>query len=127
MVAEDDVAFTSYGDSVRSFYDRERFLLLLKEWIPFFVKDDELRKTVMRQHQTRAVTRVIERCADTEKRRGLVWHAQGSGKTFTMITTTRLILQDTENFPGATVMLVVDRNELEGQLAGWVERLLGDI
>ena len=127
MVAEGEGDFTSYGDLVRSFYDRERFLLMLKEWILFFVKDDELRKTGLRERQMRAVTRVIERCADMRKRRGLVWHAQGSGKTFTMITAARLILQDKKRFPGATVMLVVDRNELEGQLAGWMERLLGDI
>jgi type I restriction enzyme, R subunit len=28
---------------------------------------------------------------------------------------------------GATVMLIVDRNESEGQLSGWVERLVGEM
>ncbi len=58
---------------------------------------------------------------------GLVWHTQGSGKTFTLITAARMILEDKARFSGATVMLVVDRNELEGQLKGWVEAIVGEM
>jgi type I restriction enzyme, R subunit len=109
---------------IKAFFERERFLKLLKEWILFYLKDDELRKTVLRQHQTRAVEKVVQRCADPKKRTGLVWHTQGSGKTFTVVTSARLILELKEIFKTPTVLLIVDRNELEGQLAGWVERLL---
>ncbi|MCK4237462.1 MAG: HsdR family type I site-specific deoxyribonuclease, partial [Candidatus Krumholzibacteria bacterium] len=112
---------------VKRFFDRERFLTMLKEWILFFYKEDELQKTVLRQHQTRAVDRILTRCADTAKITGLIWHTQGSGKTFTMITAARLILQDRDTFGKATVILMIDRNELEGQLAGWVERILGEL
>jgi type I restriction enzyme R subunit len=116
----------SFENRVKSFFNRERFLTMLKEWILFFYKEDELQKTVLRQHQTRAVDRILERCADTERATGLIWHTQGSGKTFTMITAARLILQDNDTFGKATVILMIDRNELEGQLAGWVERILGE-
>ncbi len=112
---------------VKRFFDRERFLAMLKEWILFFYKEDELQKTVLRQHQTRAVERILTRCADTTITTGLIWHTQGSGKTFTMITAARLILQDRDTFGKATVILMIDRNELEGQLAGWVERILGEL
>ena len=61
------------------------------------------------------------------KTRGLVWHTQGSGKTFTLLTAAQLILEEKERFKNATVILVVDRTELEGQLKGWVERLLGEM
>jgi type I restriction enzyme, R subunit len=114
----------SFEEKVKAFFERERFLKMLKEWILFYIKDDELRKTVLRQHQTRAVEKVVHRCADPKKRTGLVWHTQGSGKTFTMITAARLILELKEIFKTPTVLLIIDRNELEGQLAGWVERLL---
>jgi type I restriction enzyme R subunit len=117
----------SYGDRVRTFFDRERFLTLLREWILFYIKDDELKKTVLRQHQTRAIEKVIARCLDPQKTRGLVWHTQGSGKTFTMITAARLLLAGQGPDTAPTVLLVVDRNELEGQLSGWVERLLGEV
>jgi type I restriction enzyme R subunit len=112
---------------VKAFFERERFLKMLKEWILFYIKNDELRKTVLRQHQTRAVDKVIQRCAEPKKSTGLVWHTQGSGKTFTMITAARLILELKDIFKTPTVLLVVDRNELEGQLTGWVERLLGEL
>ena len=117
----------NFEAKVKGFFERERFLKMLKEWILFYVKDDELRKTVLRQHQTRAVEKVVQRCADSKKRTGLVWHTQGSGKTFTMITAARLILELKDFFKTPTVLLVVDRNELEGQLTGWVERLLGEL
>src|SRR5437763_9928326 len=118
---------SSFEAKLKAFFEREQFLKMLKEWILFYVKDDELRKTVLRQHQTRAVEKVVQRCADPKKSTGLVWHTQGSGKTFTMITTARLILELKEIFKTPTVLLVVDRNELEGQLKGWVERLLGEL
>jgi len=102
----------TYKQAVQSFFEHGAFLSMLKEWILFFLKDDELQKTVLRQHQTRAAMKVVERCADPKKKTGLVWHTQGSGKTFTLITAARLILEDKEHFPGATVMLVIDRNEL---------------
>ena len=117
----------SYEERVKHFFDHARFLRMLKDWILFFVEDDELRKTILRQHQTRAAVKVVERCADAAKSTGLVWHTQGSGKTFTMVTAARLILENPMRFPGATVLLVIDRNELEGQLAGWVEALMGEL
>ncbi len=117
----------NYEDRVKNFFGHARFLKMLKDWILFFTQDDELQKTILRQHQTRAALKVTERCALPTKKSGLVWHTLGSGKTFTMITAARLILDDPQRFPGATVMMVVDRNELEGQLSGWVEALLGEM
>lgn len=117
----------NYEDKVKTFFAPLRMLEMIKEWILFFMKDDELQKTVLRQHQTRAAIKVMGRCADQTKNTGLIWHTQGSGKTFTMITAARLILERQDIFGKATVMLVIDRNELEGQLMGWVERLLGEL
>src|SRR5665213_1871099 len=117
----------NYEQKIKTFFAPLRMLEMIKEWILFFVKDDELQKTILRQHQTRAAIKVMGRCADATKNTGLVWHTQGSGKTFTMITVSRLILERQDIFGKATVMLVIDRNELEGQLIGWVERLLGEL
>lgn len=117
----------SFGDAVKSFFRKPTLLRMLRDWILYYVKDDELQKTIMRQHQTRAAVKVVERCADPNKHRGLIWHTQGSGKTFTLITAARLMLEDPARFAGATVLLVVDRNELEGQLSGWVDRLVGEM
>ena len=117
----------SYRFAVQSFFEPTDFLRTLRDWILFYVEDGETRKSVLRQHQRRAVDRIEERCSEPERRRGLVWHTQGSGKTFTLLTAARLILEREADFGNPTVIVVVDRTELEGQLSGWVERLLGEM
>ncbi|MGH9368516.1 MAG: type I restriction endonuclease subunit R [Thermoanaerobaculia bacterium] len=107
----------NFERKVKRFFARERFLKLLSDWIVFYKKDDELRKIVLHQHQTRAVEKVVERALDPVKRTGLVWHTQGSGKTFTMISAAEQILAH-EAFAKPTVLMLVDRNELESQLFG---------
>ncbi|MBS0408231.1 MAG: HsdR family type I site-specific deoxyribonuclease [Proteobacteria bacterium] len=117
----------SYRFAVQAFFEPTEFLRTLQHWILFYVQDGETRKSVLRQHQRRAIDAILARCADPAKTRGLVWHTQGSGKTFTLLTAARQILEDKVRFQNATVLLVVDRTELEGQLKGWVERLLGEM
>ena len=87
---------TNYEQKVKTFFDRDRFLKVLQQFIIFQSRDDQLTKIVLRQHQTRAVEKVIERIHDPNKRRGLVWHTQGSGKTLTMITIAARLLRGGE-------------------------------
>jgi type I restriction enzyme R subunit len=117
----------TYQFAVQSFFEPTDFLRTLRDWILFYVEDGETRKSVLRQHQRTAIDKIVARCAEAGRRRGLVWHTQGSGKTFTLLTAARLILEAKERFRNATVILVVDRTELEGQLKGWVEKLLGEM
>ena len=117
----------SYRFAVQSFFEPADFLRTLRDWILFYVEDGETRKSVLRQHQRYAIDRIVARCEEPAKRRGLIWHTQGSGKTFTLLTAARLILEREDRFRTPTVVVVVDRTELEGQLKGWVERLLGEM
>ncbi len=103
----------SYRFAVQSFFEPTDFLRTLRDWILFYVEDGETRKSVLRQHQRHAID--------------LIGHTQGSGKTFTLLTAARLILERKEDFRNPTVVVVVDRTELEGQLKRWVERLLGEM
>ena len=107
---------TSYEEKVKTFFDRDRFLKVLRESIIFQSRDDALTKVVLRQHQTRAVEKVIERVHDPNKRRGLIWHTQGSGKTLTMITIASQLLCGGGETEKPTVLMLIDRNELESQL-----------
>jgi type I restriction enzyme, R subunit len=97
------------------FFNRERILKFIRDYIQFISKDDDLSKIILRQHQTRAIEKVVARALDPDKHRGLVWHTQGSGKTFTMITTAEKLILNPE-LEKPTVILLVDRNELETQL-----------
>ena len=107
----------NYETLVKTFCDRKNFLALMSDGILFTRQDDDLRKVVLRQHQMRAVAKLVARAGDSVKKRGLVWHTQGSGKTYTMIVTAEKILKSLD-FQNPTVIMLVDRNELETQLFG---------
>ena len=113
--ANQDSPQPDFETLVKSFVAPRRVLRVLTDYILFARKDGELSKVILRPHQMRAVERVLGRARDPQKRRGLVWHTQGSGKTYTMLTIARLLLAD-PHFQNPTVLLIVDRNELEQQL-----------
>ena len=89
----------AYRFAVQAFFEPTDFLRTLQHWILFYVEDSETRKSVLRQHQRRAIDKIVARCADPTKKRGLIWHTQGSGKTFTLLTAARLILEDKAALP----------------------------
>lgn len=100
---------------VKTFCSVQNVLDYLKDFIVFAEKDEELNKYILCQHQKTAVHKVIDRCLSPTKMRGLVWHTQGSGKTFTMIKTAEMLFKAPES-DKPTILLLIDRNELEGQM-----------
>lgn len=108
---------TDYESLVKTFVHPQRLTRLLSEFILFTRKDDELSKVILRPHQMRAIERIVRRAAEPDNHRGLIWHTQGSGKTYTMIVAAKQIIEN-PLFEHPTVLLLVDRNELEAQLFG---------
>ena len=100
---------------VKSFCAIPQVLAFLKDYIVFAEKDEELNKYILRQHQTGAVDATVSRALDPKRTRGLVWHTQGSGKTFTMIKAAEKLFRAPEA-DKPTVLLMIDRNELEDQM-----------
>ena len=100
---------------IKSFCAIPNILALLKDYIVFAEKDEELNKYILRQHQTQAVEKVVHRALESKRRRGLVWHTQGSGKTFTMIKAAEILFRAPEA-DKPTILLMIDRNELEDQM-----------
>jgi len=100
---------------VKSFCDVGQVLRFLKDFIIFAEKEEELQKFILRQHQAAAVDKVVERALDPQRTRGLVWHTQGSGKTYTMIKAAELLFKASEA-QKPTLLLMIDRNELEDQM-----------
>ena len=100
---------------VKSFCAIPQVLAFLKDYIVFAEKDEELNKYILRQHQTGAVEASVERALAPDRTRGLVWHTQGSGKTFTMIKAAELLFR-APKADKPTVILMIDRNELEDQM-----------
>jgi type I restriction enzyme R subunit len=106
-----------YEHLVKTFFEKERLTSILLHFIMFTRKDDLLEKIVLRPHQIRAVDKLLDRAADKKKTRALIWHTQGSGKTYTMIIAAQRILEKPQ-LENPTVIMLVDRNELEAQLFG---------
>ena len=100
---------------VKSFCAVPHLLRVLKDFILFAEKEEELQKYVLHQHQTTAVDKVVARALDPKRSRGLVWHTQGSGKTYTMIKAAELLFKANEA-QKPTILLMIDRNELEDQM-----------
>lgn len=100
---------------IKTFCERRHILDLLKKFILFAEQNEELNKYILRQHQKTAVEKVVERALDPKKTRGLIWHTQGSGKTYTMIKAAELLFKAPQA-DKPTILLLIDRNELEDQM-----------
>ena len=112
---------------LRGLFDRTRFLRMLRHFIAF---EDQgggnLRKVMAGYHQFHAVERAVETTVhaaqpDGDRRAGVVWHTQGSGKSLTMaFYAGRVILHPAMQNP--TLVVLTDRNDLDDQLFGTFSR-----
>lgn len=104
-------------NKIKTFFETQHVLNMIEKYIMFIEKDEELLKLVLREHQANAVEATLARALKEDATRGLIWHTQGSGKTFTMIKTAELLFKSNEA-DKPTVIMMLDRNELEGQMEG---------
>ena len=93
---------------------------IIKYFIFYQTTGRDATKVITRYMQYRAVNRMVDRAVryvqgvDT-KRRGLIWHWQGSGKTLEMIFGANKLF-DNPKLGKPTIFFVVDRVDLEEQL-----------
>ncbi|WP_156348157.1 HsdR family type I site-specific deoxyribonuclease [Sphingomonas sp. Leaf34] len=74
-------------------------------------------KIIARYQQVEGVNKIVERVIAGQPRKGLIWHFQGSGKSLLMLFAARkLRLHPALKNP--TVLIVVDRVDLNSQIAG---------
>ena len=74
-------------------------------------------KIIPRYPQVEAVDAIVERCLDPTKQQGLVWHHQGSGKTFAMAYAASRLRHITA-MDAPTTVVVLDRLDLIEQTTG---------
>ncbi|WP_417449772.1 type I restriction endonuclease subunit R [Kordiimonas sp.] len=105
---------------VRGFFDRTLFMDYIQHFILFEVDGAETIKKIAAYHQFHAVREAVAAVikasgAGGDRRGGVVWHTQGSGKSISMSCFAGRLLQQPEmNNP--TLVVVTDRNDLDGQL-----------
>ena len=100
---------------VKTFFNKEEVLETLRSYIVFMTVDEELQKYVLKQHQRRAIAKIIRRVLEGKKKKGLIWHTQGAYKTLTMIVSADELRKSPE-LENPTIIVVVDRIELEHQI-----------
>ncbi|MFM2217625.1 MAG: hypothetical protein RL240_1943 [Planctomycetota bacterium] len=88
---------------------KDRLLELIHDFILF----DGGVKKLPRVHQYLGIKRAQQHVQ--ERRGGIIWHTQGSGKSIVMVLLAKWIL---ENNPSARVAIITDRDELDKQIKG---------
>ncbi len=99
-------------------FNQLRFLQLLVGFTAFDEGDDGLTKRIAKPHQYFAVTKAVGttvQAVATHGRAGVVWHTQGSGKSMEMELYANQVLRHPA-LANPTIVVVTDRNELDGQL-----------
>jgi len=109
---------------LRGVFDQRRFLDLLRSFIVYSDEPAGLVKRVAKYHQYWAVNAAVESTIeaagpDGDRRGGVVWHTQGSGKSIEMLLYAARIMRSTR-MGNPTLVFITDRNDLDDQLFGEV-------
>lgn len=105
---------------LKGVFDRRRFLDLVKDFIVFGDTGSDVVKILAGYHQFHAVRRAIERtlvatAAGGDRKVGVIWHTQGSGKSLLMAFYAGQIVKHPA-MENPTLVVLTDRNDLDDQL-----------
>ena len=105
---------------IQGMFPKERLLDIIQHFIVFEVDGDKITKKMAGYHQYHAVNKAITSTAHAtahngDKKVGVIWHTQGSGKSLTMaFYAGKVILHPQLENP--TLVVLTDRNDLDDQL-----------
>jgi type I restriction enzyme R subunit len=111
---------------VKGVFEKARFLDLLRGFVVFEVDRASIEKKIAGYHQYHAVNKAVACTVKAaspkgDKRVGVIWHTQGSGKSLSMVFYAGKIIQRPE-MANPTLVVLTDRNDLDGQLFGTFSR-----
>ncbi|RVU04049.1 type I restriction endonuclease subunit R [Novosphingobium umbonatum] len=107
---------------LRGVFTRENLLALIRDFIVFGDKGDGPFKIIAGYHQfhgaQKAVGQAIEATRpDGDRKIGVIWHTQGSGKSLLMAFFAGLAVKS-QALENPTLVVLTDRNDLDDQLFG---------
>jgi type I restriction enzyme R subunit len=108
--------------ALKGVFDRRRFLDLVKDFIVFGDTGSDVTKILAGYHQFHAVRKAVESTlsaisAGGDRKAGVIWHTQGSGKSLLMAFYAGLIIKHPA-MQNPTLVVLTDRNDLDDQLFG---------
>src|SRR3989338_8736086 len=95
--------------------EKATLLDIVQNFIVFEKEKEQTVKKIARYQQLRATNKIVERVQGGEKKRGLIWHTQGSGKSLTMYFTAWK-LRYSKELKNPKVFVLVDRIDLDDQI-----------
>lgn len=103
---------------IKGLLSRYNLVDFLRYFIVFDIDEDDIIKKAAAYHQYHATNRAVVSTLNAtrergDKRAGVVWHTQGSGKSLTMAFYAGKIIQELDN---PTLVVLTDRNDLDNQL-----------
>jgi type I restriction enzyme R subunit len=109
---------------IRGVFDHVRFLDLIRSFVVFSDEPSGMVKRLAKYHQywavNAAVASTIEASGpDGDRRGGVVWHTQGSGKSVEMLLYAAKLMRSPA-MGNPTLLFITDRNDLDDQLFGEV-------
>ncbi|MEA2075691.1 MAG: type I restriction endonuclease subunit R, partial [Euryarchaeota archaeon] len=103
---------------LQGMFEKERCLDIIRNFITFEKRRRQTTKILAAYHQYHTTNKAIDKTIEAinnDKRVGVVWHTQGSGKSLTMVFYTgKLILH--KKLENPTIVVLTDRNDLDDQL-----------
>ena len=107
---------------LRGVFEKRRFLDLVRHFVVFEDAGGALAKKMAGYHQFHAVNKAVTctlkaASAEGDRRVGVVWHTQGSGKSLTMAYYAGKVIQHPA-MANPTLVVLTDRNDLDDQLFG---------
>lgn len=113
------VNLNSLEFAINELFSPETFLDILQHFIIFSTNTTSQKriKVICRVQQYDAVNMIVQRVRDGVLKQGLVWHFQGSGKSLLMLFAA-LKLRNDPKLKSPTVLIVVDRKDLDSQITG---------
>lgn len=106
------------GPEAKDLLKPERLLDILKNFSLFSTnKKKQLVKILPRFQQYEGANKLVKRVLEGRVKKGLIWHFQGSGKSFLMVYAAQK-LRNTQQLKSPTVIILVDRTDLDTQISG---------
>ncbi|MEN5432826.1 type I restriction endonuclease subunit R [Sphingobacterium faecium] len=100
--------------------NKQTLLDLIHQFVVFEKSDAKTLKKVAAYHQYYAVNKAIESTVNAssrngDKRGGVIWHTQGSGKSLSMVFYSGKLITE-PRMENPTLVILTDRNDLDEQL-----------